>query len=63
MNVTKIMIKRQLFHEKKYVKYQQMNMLKWSYGLFGQNYRSAIDLSTLYLTVIGIIMPSLKEQF
>ncbi len=32
---------------------------KWTYGLFGHNYRVAA-LSTLYLTVLWIIIPSLK---
>ena len=34
--------------------------VKWTYGLFGHNYRVAA-LSTLYFTVLGIIIPSLKS--
>ncbi len=33
---------------------------KVEFGLFGHNYRVAA-LSTLYLTVLGIILPSLKS--
>ena len=43
---------KQIFHIKN-VKYQKINMI------FGQNYRVA-TLSTFYLTVSGIIKPSLK---
>ena len=32
---------------------------KWSYGLFGHNYRVAA-LSTLYLNALGSIIPSWK---
>ncbi len=32
--------------------------LKWTYGLFGENYIVA-TLTILYLTVLGIIIPSL----
>ena len=39
-------------------------MFKWTYGQIGHNYRVA-TFSTLYLTVSGIIITSLKsiEQF
>ena len=40
-----------------YVQMSKINMLN---GLFGHNYRVAA-LSTLYLTVLGIIIPSLKS--
>ena len=43
-----------------YVKMSKINKFKLTYGLFGHNYRVAA-LSTLYLTVIGIIMPILKS--
>ena len=35
------------------------HVLNWTYGFFGQNYIVAI-LSTFYLIVSGIIIPSLK---
>ena len=35
------------------------HVLNWTYGIFGQNERIA-TLSTFYLTVSGIIIPSLK---
>ena len=35
-------------------------MFKWTYRFFGHNYWVAA-LSTLYLTVLGIIIPSLKS--
>ncbi len=50
------MEKRLLFH----VKMSKINKFKWMYGLFGHNYRVA-SLSTLYLTVLGITIPSLKS--
>ena len=55
------MEKRQLFHVKNVYKNEKkkINKFKWTYGLFGHNYRVAA-LSTLYLTVLGIIIPSLK---
>ena len=34
-----------------YEKMSKINILKWTYGLFGHNYRVA-TLSTLYLTVL-----------
>ncbi len=34
--------------------------MKWTYGLFDQNYRVAM-FSTFYTTVSGIIKPSLKS--
>ncbi len=43
-----------------YVKMSKINKFKYTYGLFGHNYRVAA-LSTLYLTVLGIIIPSLKQ--
>ena len=43
-----------------YVKMSKINKFKLTYGLFGHNYRVAA-LSTLYLTVLGIIIPSLKS--
>ncbi len=36
-------------------------ILNWTYGLFGHNYR-VFTLSTLYLTVSGIIIPILKTM-
>ena len=33
--------------------------IQWTYGLFGEDYRVA-TLSIVYLTVSGIIMPSLN---
>ena len=36
----------------------KINKFKWTYGLFGHNYRVAA-LSTFYLTV-SVIIPSLK---
>ncbi len=36
------------------------NKFKWTYELFGHTYRVAA-LSTLYLTLLGIIIPSLKS--
>ena len=43
-----------------YVKMLKLqHVLKWTYRLFGMNYRVA-TLSTLSLTVSGIILPSLK---
>ena len=33
----------------------KINMFKWTYGLFGENYRVA-TLTLLYLTVLGIII-------
>ena len=42
----------------KYVKMAKWKGSLWTYGLFGHNYRVAA-LSTLYLTVLGIIIPSL----
>ena len=53
------MEKKQLFHVKYVCKMSKINKFKWMYGLFGHNYRVAA-LSTLYLTVSGIIIPSLK---
>ena len=41
-------------------KCQKSTCLKWTYGLFGYNYRVA-TLSTLYQTVLDIIIPSLKS--
>ena len=38
----------------------KINMFKMDAGLFGHNYRVA-TLSTLYLTVLGIIITSLKS--
>ena len=43
-----------------YVKYQKINVLNWPSGLFGQKYGVA-TLSTFYLTVSGIIIPSFKS--
>ena len=37
----------------------KINKFKFTYGLFGHNYRVA-SASALYLTVLGIIIPSLK---
>ncbi len=54
--IQNFMKKRRLFH----VKMSKINMFKWTCGLFGHNYRVAA-LSTLYLTVSGIIIPSLKS--
>ena len=34
--------------------------LKQTYGLFDQNYR-VVTLSTIYLNVLGMIIPSLKS--
>ena len=53
------MEKRQLFHVKNVCKNVKINKFKWTYGLFDHNYRVAA-LSTLYLTVLGIIIPNLK---
>ncbi len=39
--------------------YMKMSKINMTYGLFGQNYRVA-TLSTFYLTVSGIIIPSLQ---
>ena len=50
------MEKRLLFH----VKNVKINKFIWTYGLFDHNYRVAA-LSTLYLTVSGIIIPSLNN--
>ena len=55
-NHPKSMEKKQLF----YVKMSKINKFKWTYWLFGHNYRVAA-LSTFYLTVIGIIIPRLKS--
>ena len=41
-----------------YVK--KKNVLDWTYGLLGQNYRVP-KRSTFYLTVKEIILPSLKS--
>ena len=38
----------------------KINKYKWTYGLFDHNYRVAA-LSTLYLNVLVIIIPSLKS--
>ena len=54
--IPKFMMRRQPFH----VKMSKINKFKWTYGLFGHNYRVAA-LSTLYLNVLGIIIPSLKS--
>ncbi len=53
------MEKKQLFHVKNhmYVKMSKINEFKCTYGLFGHNYRVA----ALYLTVLGMIIPSLKS--
>ncbi len=37
-----------------------INRFKWTYGFCDHNYRVAA-LSTLYLTVLGIITPSLNS--
>ena len=42
-----------------YVKISKINMLIWMYVLFGRNYR-VVTLSTLYLTVLDIIILMLK---
>ena len=40
----------------------QSTYLELTYGLFGHNYRVTTLLhSTLYFTVLGIIIPSLKS--
>ena len=49
------MDKRQLFH----VKYQKSTSLDGRMDLFGHNYR--VTALSLYLTVIGIIIQSLKS--
>ena len=50
----------QLFHVKNVCKnVKNQHVLNWTYGLLGKNYRVA-TLSTFYLTVSGIIIPSLK---
>ncbi len=54
--IAKFMKKGQLFH----VKCQKSRCLKWTYGIFGHNYRVGA-LSTLYLTVLEIIIKSLKS--
>ena len=38
----------------------KINMIKWTYGHFGHNYRVAA-LSTLYITVLVFIITSLKS--
>ncbi len=38
----------------------KISKFKWTYGLSGHNYRVA-TLSTLDITVLGIIIPSLKS--
>ena len=53
------MEEKQVFHVKMYVKMLKINKFKWTYGLCGRNCRVAA-LSTLYLTVLGIIIPSLN---
>ena len=59
--IPKFMKIRQLFHEKNVSKISKnKHVLNWTYGLFGQNYRVA-TLSSFYLTVSGIIIPSLKS--
>ena len=40
--------------------YKKLTCLKWTYGLFDQNYGVAM-LYTLYLTVSGIIIPNLRS--
>ncbi len=50
---------RQLCHIKMYILFLKMNMYKMDIGTFCQNYRVA-TLSSLYLTVSEIIIPSLK---
>ncbi len=47
----------QLFHVKNVCK--NVKIQQWKYGLFGHNYRVAA-LSSLYLAVLGIIIPCLK---
>ena len=62
ISIPKFMMIRQLFHVKnvcKNVKIQ--HVLNWTYGLLGQNFRVA-TLSTFYLTVLKIIIPSLKSK-
>ena len=50
------MKERRFFH----VKMSKNNIFKWTYELYGHNYRVAA-LSTLYLTVLGIIISNLKS--
>ena len=47
---------KQLFNVKNV---KNLHVLNWTYRLFGENHRVA-TLSTLYLTVTEIIVPSLK---
>ena len=54
------MEKWQLFHVKNEYNMSKINKFKWTFGLFGQNYRVA-TLSKMYLTVLGIIIQSLKS--
>ena len=53
--IPKFMKIRQLFH----VNISKSTCLIWIYRLFGHNYR-VTTLSTVYLNVWGIIIPSLK---
>ena len=43
-----------------YVKYQNLTCFKWDYRPFGQMY-TIVTLSTLNLTVSGILILSLKS--
>ncbi len=59
INLPKFIEKRQLFHVTNFCEKSKINKFKWTYGLFGHNYRVA-TLSTFHLTVLGIIKLILK---
>ncbi len=56
-----IMINGQFYHEKTLFLSAKWTCLNWTCGLFDKENRVA-TLSTLYLTVSGIIMTSLKSM-
>ena len=57
--VTKQNSTKLYFMLKMYVKYKNKHVLNWTYVYFVQSYRVA-TLSTFYLTLSGIIIPSFK---
>ena len=59
INIPKFMKIGQLFHVTKYAKKIKKSSYLGTYELFSLNYWVA-SLSTLYLTVLGIIIPSFK---
>ena len=60
LRITKFTMIRQLVHVKKVSKCKKSICLNWTYSLLGQNYR-VVTLSTFYLTISKISIPSWKS--